>query len=83
MKYKLNSKNSFEALRSPVTYILILAGILVIFSLYVAYSCSETARDRLYPRFEQYEDGSFIMVDKYGNTKMGCMSDGLCQEDRQ
>jgi hypothetical protein len=80
MKYKLNNRNRFGAFTSPTTYILILAGILTIFSLYVAYNCSETARDRLYPMFEYYEDGSFIMIDKQGNTKIGCMSEGVCND---
>lgn len=82
MKYKLNKPNRFKAFRSPGTYVLILAGILTIFSLYVAYNCSETARDRLYPMIETYEDGSFTIVNKDGSTKTGCLSGGLCQEDR-
>jgi len=80
MKYKLNSRNKFEAFKRPTAWLLILAGILTIFSLYVAYNCSETARDRLYPMIEVYEDQSFIMVNKDGTTKTGCFAGGKCND---
>lgn len=77
MKYKLNKRN---VKLSPLWLLVIVLGIMVIFLLSVAYSCSETARDRLYPSIEVFEDGSFIMVNKDGTTKYGCMSGGFCSE---
>lgn len=79
MKYKLNKRN---VKLSPLWLLVIVLGIMVIFLLNVAYRCSETARDRLYPSIEVFEDGGFIMVNKDGTTKTGCLSGGLCQEDR-
>lgn len=80
MKYKVNQTSKQRT--GSVWLLVIVLGLLVIFLLNVAYRCSETARDRLYPNIQVFEDGSFIMINKDGTTKYGCMTGGVCQEDR-
>ena len=73
MKYKYN-----EPFKRRVSVVNIILGLLVVFLLYVAWTCSYDARKGSYD-LKVYEDGSFKLM-TYDNTYTGCLTGGLCND---
>lgn len=73
MKYKHNERR-----RRSVSVVNIILGLLVVFLLYVALTCSSEAREG--NNFTLYEDGSFVYITNDGVAKYGCLQYELCNK---
>jgi hypothetical protein len=57
--------------------------VLALFSLWIAWRCSEPSLNRVWAEFEHvqvYEDGSYSGQSRGGQLVTGCLPGGLCQD---